>query len=123
MILDVVKHGHPKTIFTCISLISWSFFKIFLLKIGLISIYKMPPHLACYLIRALCILTQKIQLELDTGRLLPQSTRMQMRSMMSCICNEVIACQPEFQFFEYFNLNISALLSDNKPNEVASCRY
>ena len=29
MILDMVKHGHPKTIFACISLISWSFCKIF----------------------------------------------------------------------------------------------
>ena len=36
-----------------ISVISWSFFKIFLLNIGLINTYKMPPHLPSYLIRAL----------------------------------------------------------------------
>ena len=43
-----------------ISLISSSFFKIFLLNIGLISIYKIPPCLPCYLIRALSNLTWNI---------------------------------------------------------------
>ena len=43
-----------------ISVISWSFSKIFLLKIGLISTYKMPPCLPCYLIRVLSNLTQNI---------------------------------------------------------------
>ena len=43
---------------TNISVISWSFFKIFLLKIHLISIFKLPPHMPSYLIRALCILTR-----------------------------------------------------------------
>ena len=51
-----LKHG-PKHVLTYtlanISVISWSFFKIFLLKIGLISIYKTPPCLLSNLIRAL----------------------------------------------------------------------
>ena len=61
--------------FSLVSLISvGSFFKIFLLKIDLKSIYKMPPCLACYLVRALCILTQKIKLELDSLYWLPSAS-------------------------------------------------
>ena len=55
-------HGHSKGVFACVSVISWSFFKIFLLKIGLISIYKMPPCLAHYLIRALSNLSGNIRI-------------------------------------------------------------
>ena len=44
-----------------ISVIGWSFSKIFLLKIGLISIYKMPPVLPCYLIRVLRYSSGNIQ--------------------------------------------------------------
>ena len=84
MIFDMVKHEHVEgfstdisvisgnffksflLFSTDISVISWNFFKSFLLEIGLICSYKIPPCLLSNLIRALCILTQKIQLELDS---------------------------------------------------------
>ena len=43
-----------------ISLISWSFSKIFLLKIRLISTYKIPHHFPCYLIKVLSNLSPNI---------------------------------------------------------------
>ena len=44
-----------------ISVISWSFSKIFLLKISLFSTYKMPPHLLSNLLKALSNLSPNIQ--------------------------------------------------------------
>ena len=52
-----------------ISVISWSFFKIFLLKIGLISAYKMPRCLPCYLIRVLRYSSGKIGILAATRKL------------------------------------------------------
>ena len=75
-------HYHVEATFACSSLISWSFFKIFLLKKGLISSSRMPPHLACYLIRMLRNYRGKIWLELDSPYWPTQSfmfARMQMR--------------------------------------------
>ena len=43
------------------SVITWNFFKPFTLEIGLINSYKMPPHLPCYLIRALRYLSGNIR--------------------------------------------------------------
>ena len=45
-----------------ISVISWSFFTIFLLKISLISIFYLPPHLPSYLLKALSNLSAKIRI-------------------------------------------------------------
>ena len=58
--------GHVEGFSTHSSVIIWHFFKPFILEIGLINSYKMPPCLLSYLMRALCILTQKIWLELDS---------------------------------------------------------
>ena len=44
------------------SLISGSFFTIFLLNIGLISTFNLPPRLACYLIRALSNLGANVRI-------------------------------------------------------------
>ena len=45
-----------------ISVISWSFFTIFLLKISLISIFYLPPRLPCFMLKALSNLSGKIQI-------------------------------------------------------------
>ena len=52
-----------------ISVISWSFSKIFLLNIGLINTYKIPPCLACYLIRAQRYSSGNIQKNWNSGHL------------------------------------------------------
>ena len=44
-----------------ISLINWSFSKIFLLKISLISTYKIPPRLLSNLLKALSNLSPNIR--------------------------------------------------------------
>ena len=39
------------------------------------------------------------------------------------LCVSQVASMENSNFFEYFESNYSALLSDKKANEVASCRY
>ena len=49
--MDMLRH------FWLISVITWNFLKPFILEIGLVNSYKMPPHLLFNLIRVLCILS------------------------------------------------------------------
>ena len=112
------------------SVISWNFFKIFLLKKGLISGLRMPPHLPSYLIRALRYSSQNIRLFANYPYW-PHGQhiifRMQMSYVMSLLGSSMSARWPVWRttsnIFEYFKSNYSALLSDNRANKVASCRY
>ena len=63
---------------------------------------------------------------LHTGHMANMELRvhfhMQMSYVMSLpvrISKAEVGQYGEFQFFEYFHLNYSVLLSDNKPNEMA----
>ena len=103
------------------------FLKPFTLEIGLISSYKMPPHLLSNLVRVLSNSSLNIKKIANSPYWPTWSFHMQMSSWHHCICNEGnFACQPAWRIgkkFEYLHLNNSALLSDKKANEVASCRY
>ena len=114
-----------------VSLISWSFTKIFLLKISLISTYKMPPHLLSNLLKVLSNLSPKIR---NIGSSSPYwlpgrhifCIQMRLWHHFHLICiqkqtqSSMSARMENWWKFEYFHLNYSALLSDNKPNKVAS---
>ena len=107
-----------------ISVISWSFFKIVLLKIGLISTYKMPPCLPCYLIRALRYSSGNIWTIgiLYTGHLgwhrASQYANEAVTSLASFAYESSVsakaASMENWQKSEYSHLNYSALLLDNK---------
>ena len=121
-----------------ISVISWSFSKIFLLKISLISTYKMPPHLLsnllkvlkyssgnirnngisshlpCYLIRVLRNLTQNILLIIWKFSIVP-STWSEGRSDVTASFayeNEHEApCRPCGQYGELANIQYMSNLT------------
>ena len=99
-----------------ISVISWSFSKIFLLKIGLISIYKMPPHLPSYLIRALSNLSLKIQSEgiSNIGSMnLFQCARMELGQYLCYQLDFLLDFFTEDKSYQYLqDATLFALLSD-----------
>ena len=117
-----------------ISVITLTFSKIFLLKISLISTYKMPPHLLSNLLKALSNLSGNIRKFgiLHTGHLADTSflsaNEVEVMSQPHLHMNTKlhvghVTSMENWQFFEFCKSNYSALLSDSKPNEVASFRY
>ena len=105
----------------------------FLLKISLISIYKMPPCLLSNLLKALSNLSLNIRKIGNSPYWLPGRHVQKLPLCMhvtSLLVDLSHAHKGQkwpyrpvwriWQKFEYCDPNISALLSDNKPNEVAS---
>ena len=100
--------------------------KIFLLKISLISTYKMPPHLLSNLLKALRYLSGNIRnigissCCLATTWSFPTGSDI---TRLICIWTwrlSHVASMENWPKFEYFDPHISAFLSDIKPNKVAS---
>ena len=89
----------------------------------------MPPQLPSYLIKALSNLSPNIQIfpTLHADRLADTELSYANDTVMSqssfAYEKDVLASMENWQFFEFYESNYSVLLSDNKPNEVASFRY
>ena len=120
---------------TNISVISWSFSKTFLLKISLISTYKMPPHLLSNLLKVPSNLSPNIRkFESSPYWQCTEFPNMQMRQKWchlphlhmktnTKLCVGQAAGMENPIPIDFSKLKYTALLSDNKPNEVASCTY
>ena len=117
---------------TClISLLSVGLSLRFLLKISLISTYKMPPCLLSNLLKALRYSSGNIQKFgiLHSGCLADTSfsyanevevmSQPHLHTKMKLRVGHA-ASMENWQFFKFSPSNFSVLLSDNKPNEVAS---
>ena len=97
-----------------ISVISCSFFKFFLLKIGLISIYKLPPHLACYLIRVLSNLSGNVWIFVNS-LYCPPSALADMVCKWACditayVMRVIFVCWPRIPIFQIFGLKYLSTL-------------
>ena len=58
--MKLFKETPPYEVFGYYLVIFWNFFKPFTVKESTVDIYKMIPHLLCYLIKTLRNLTFKI---------------------------------------------------------------